>query len=257
MNCGIEWTAKSWLKGPIEKGAKDGQQQYGDGIVKVLRTAVSGRPRGTTNASKVSKTARKKKRGEKRSKEGKVEETKKQVGNWGMFEPLRGPLQPVTDILGPVLNLQVLVALLSFIVLLTWLRGPRGTEVARYPGYGSKTDRFAAYDTLWSREEDEFWEWLEARANVDTILMREQSVEGRKKSKDDVKQYLATKQKGRGKALKGSKAEKRDVEAKLRQEKISQREMEDAVRITRERLEVLEGVIDRSKKANTAGKGSV
>jgi len=69
MNCAIEWTAKSWLKGPIEKGANDGQLTYGDGLIKVLKGAISGRPRGTTNASKVSKTAKKKRRGEKKLKE--------------------------------------------------------------------------------------------------------------------------------------------------------------------------------------------
>ena len=38
------------------------------------------------------------------------------------------------------------------------------------------------------------------------------------------------------------------MEAKIREERISQREMEDAIKITRERLEVLEGVVERNKR---------
>ncbi|KAK5064964.1 hypothetical protein LTR84_000799 [Exophiala bonariae] len=261
MNCTIEWTAKSWLKGPIEKGANDGQQQYGDGLIKVLRGAISGRPRGTTNASKVSKVTKKKRKGDKRHKEEKVEETKKKSEDWGLFEPLRGPLQPATDILRPVLKMELLLVLLTFMVVVLWFRTPptSNARLGPYPGYStlSESERLVAYDTLWAKEENEFWDWLEARANVDTVLFREQG-QNRKGSKlgssnsggrDDVSSSgdSTKRQKQRKKVLSHGSAAK-DVEAKVREERISQREMEDAIKITRERLEVLEGVVEKNKR---------
>jgi len=264
MNCAIEWTAKSWLKGPIEKGANDGQLTYGDGLIKVLKGAISGRPRGTTNASKVSKTAKKKRRGEKKLKESTLDEPKKKNEDWGLFEPLRGPLQPATDILRPVLKMEILLVFLTFMVILLWFRTPRSSNIklGPYPGYStlSASERLVAYDTLWAKEENEFWDWLEARANVDTVLFREQS-QNRQQSRyssagpgnrdDGASSAESTKQKRqkqRKKVLRQGGGGAKDVEAKIREERISQREMEDAIKITRERLEVLEGVVERNKR---------
>ncbi|KAI1626757.1 hypothetical protein EDD37DRAFT_228660 [Exophiala viscosa] len=250
MNCTIEWTAKSWLKGPIEKGANDGQLQYGDSLVKILKSAVSGRPRGTTGASKTSKTATKKKRkGEKKSKEGVVAKGNKQAENWGLLEPLRGPLQPVTDILRPVLTMQVVVGVLTFMVVLLWLRGPaRGTQLGPYSGL-SHSKRIAAYDSIWAEEQTEFWDWLEARASVDTVMLRPKSGASTGTSKADAKSAAKQiqKRKQRSKAV-------NDVEAKMREEKVGQREMEDAIKITRERLQVLEGVMEKQKHAKSKSK---
>lgn len=268
MNCTIEWTAKSWLKGPIEKGANEGQQQYGDGLIKVLKSAIGGRPRGTTNASKVSKATKKKRKGDKRLKEEKVEEAKKKSEDWGLFEPLRGPLQPATDILRPVLKTELLLVLLTFMVTVLWFRTPPTSSVraSPYPGYGtlSGAERLVAYDTLWAKEENEFWDWLEARANVDTVLFREQGQHrrgpkstspkggGRDEAAASGGATKQTRQKQRQKVLSRGGGGAKDVEAQVREERISQREMEDAIKITRERLEVLEGVVEKNKR-----KGSV
>lgn len=242
MNCTIEWTAKSWLKTPIEKGANDGQQQYGDSIVRVLKSAVSGRPRGTTNASKASKGGKKKRKGEKKYREERVDEEKKQAENWGLLEPLRGPLQPVANVLRPILSMQALVGILSLMVMLLWLRGPAsGAQLGP-----SHSARLAAYDVHWAREENEFWEWLEARANVDTILLRKESAShahGGSASKP-AKQQLRQRRR--------SKVVEKDMEAKLREEKISEREMGDAIAIARDRLHVLEGVVERRKQARAS-----
>ncbi|KAL2426639.1 putative membrane protein C20F10.07 [Exophiala dermatitidis] len=243
MSCTIEWTAKSWLKGPIEKGANDGQQQYGDSLVKVLKSAVSGRPRGTTNASKVSKTTKKKRKGEKKTKEEKFKAEEKKADDWGPLEFLRSPLQPAVSILRPVLRMEILVAMLSVMVMILWLRGPtRGTGLGPAGGL-SQPERLAAYDVLWAGQQDEFWEWLEARAGVDTVLLRDQSLSGSADSAN------AAKQKGKrhqpGKRLNSAL---RDVEAKLREEKMAQREMRDAIKITRERLHVLEDAMEKGKQ---------
>lgn len=251
MNSTIEWTAKSWLKGPIEKGSNEGQQQYGDTLVKVLKGAVSGRPRGTTTTSKGSRPLKKKRKGEKKARDDKVEEDKKHVAHWGVFESLRGPLTPVTDILSPVLKMDVLVAILSIMVMILWMRGPPGSsQVGPYFGL-SHSQRIAAYDSLWSRQENEFWDWLEARASVDTVLLRERSsakgkTTARKDNAGDFSQQIRRQQRPRNRGQ--SSSADRDVEAKMRAEKISQREMEDAIKITKERLQVLENVVEKNKK---------
>jgi hypothetical protein len=243
MNCTIEWTAKSWLKGPIEKGANDGQQQYGDSLVRVLKSAVSGRPRGTTNASKASR-AKKKRKGEKKSKDEKIDEEKNQTEHgWGLLDPLRGPLQPLTEVLKPILKMQVLVAVLLLMVVSMWWRGPAGGAPLGPYGLGSRSERLTAYDALWAREENEFWDWLEARAHVDTVLLREKAASQHAAS-PTAKQGL--KQRPR------EKAATKDVEAKMREEKIGQREMEDAIQITRDRLRVLEDVVEKRKRTDTA-----
>jgi hypothetical protein len=245
MNCTVEWTAKSWLKGPIEKGAADGQQQYGEQLMKVLKSAVSGRPRGTTNASKGSKLVKKKRKGEKKAKGEKPEEEKKHTPNWGVFEPLRGPLTPVTDILRPVLKMEAVVALLCVMVLLLWMRGPASSS--QLSPYKTHSSRMAAYDSMWAREENEFWDWLESRASVDTVVLRQQSAANQRRNKKEssilAKQKLKQQRQERLKA-----ASSLDVEAQIKEEKINQREMEDAIRITKERLEVLENVMERKKK---------
>jgi len=253
MNCTIEWTAKSWLKGPIEKGANDGQQQYGDSLVKILKSAVSGRPRGTTNASKVSK-GKKKRKGEKKFKDETVSEEKKVEVNWGVLEPLRAPLQPVMSVLEPVLKMEVLVGVLTVMVLLLWVRSPsRGVQVGSYPYVGlTQSGRLAGYEGLWMKEENELWDWLEARANVDTVLLR-QKVDKMANKEGTARGVRKENEKIKKRAR--SRAVSSDVEAKLKEEKISQREMEDAIRITRERLEVLEGVVEKKKLAKSTEKG--
>ncbi|OAP56678.1 hypothetical protein AYL99_08790 [Fonsecaea erecta] len=245
MNCTVEWTAKSWLKGPIEKGANEGQQQYGDSLIKVLKVAVSGRPRGTTNASKGSKLTKKKRKGEKKGKEEKIEEEKKQTVNWGIFESLR-PLSPAIDILRQFVKMEVVVAILFVMVMLMWLRGPAGTT--QLGPYRSHTERMAAYDSLWLREENEFWDWLEERANIDTISLREKSGpsfsrSNKEETGDPARQRSIEKQRHK----RSRSSTRQDVEARIKEEKFGQREMEDAIKVTKERLEILEKVMEKNK----------
>ncbi|EXJ79679.1 hypothetical protein A1O3_07959 [Capronia epimyces CBS 606.96] len=256
MNCTIEWTAKSWLKGPIEKGANDGQAQYGDSIVRVLKSAVTGRPRGTTNASKVSKPTKKKRKGDKKSKGIEAEEEKKKAEHWGLLEFLRPPLQPIVSVVSPLLKLEVLVAILSVTVMILWWRGPSGSAGLSSRTGLSYSNRLAAYDTLWTQEQDEFWDWLEARAGVDTVLLRSQSMPQQQTANEETADSLKqrTKQRQRGKVL---QAARKDVEAKIREEKISQREMEDAIKVTQERLQVLEDVMEKKKQPKKDGSAHV
>ena len=68
-------------------------------------------------------------------------------------------------------------------------------------------------------------------------------------SGDDSAAAKARKQAERERALAG-----KSMEAKLLREKMSEREVEDAIRVTQERLEALKGVVEK-RKARRAGNG--
>ena len=234
MNCTIEWSAKSWLKGPIEKGAKDGQGQYGESLIKALKATV-GEPRGMTTASKVSKSKRRGKKGSHKSKSAKVEEEVQKEEDWGLLEPLRGPLGPVRDIARPILNMQFAVGLIFFILFWQWVRGPSGSAIGSYTGFKTG-DKIAAYEEMWRKEESELWDWLEVRSGAHAVTLQGGASGG------DDKVLKKKAQKQRQKALKG-----RDAEAKLREQNMGEREMEEAIRLTKEKLEVLEEVVQQKR----------
>ncbi|KPI42557.1 uncharacterized protein AB675_9656 [Cyphellophora attinorum] len=238
MNCVIEWSAKSWLKGPIEKGAKDGQGQYGDSLVKFLKTAV-GRPRGLTKDSKGPSKKKKRRSGLKRGESSeKAQSVAAKDETWGLLEPLHGPLGPVVDLLRPVLKTNILITVLFVLVIMLWFRTP----ISSGSGLAARPDRLAAYEEMWRKEESELWSWLESRAGVDTIAYQAKS-SGRSSTGDD-SVLQKQKQKQRQKVLKGQ-----DVEMKLREETMAAKEVEEAIRVTRERLEVLEEVVSQKRRA--------
>lgn len=242
MNCAIEWSAKSWLKGPIEKGAKDGQGQYGDSLVKILKAAV-GRPRGATVASKGG-LKKKKRKSEKRDTSEKTHAVQAKEEDWGAFEVLRGTFGPVVGILRPVLKTEVLITVLFVLVIMLWFRGPSLSG----SGLTTRSERLTAYEEMWRKEESELWNWLESRAGVDTIAYQ---AKGSRDSDDKNSVLQKQKQKQRQKVLKGQ-----DLTLKLREESMADKEVEEAIRVTKERLEVLEGVVSEKRRAKENGKRS-
>ena len=244
MNCGLEWTAKSWLKSPIEKGANDGQQSYGDGLVRALRAAVGGSPkkgmsreRGATGVSKGSR--KKKRKSKKDGSEGKAE-AKKGRSDWGLLEPVHAIFEPVVGLLGPLGSPWGIVTVLLLVMTISWFRTPaRGSAV----GFGQSSQRLVAYEEMWRREEADLWDWLEDRVGVESL--RHGNLAGA--AKRDVKKEA----KERKKILGSSK----DVERRLREEKMSGREMEEQLRVTRERLAVLERVMEGKRNQERRVKG--
>ncbi|RMZ78995.1 hypothetical protein DV737_g3636, partial [Chaetothyriales sp. CBS 132003] len=214
MNCAIEWSAKSWLKLAIEKGAKDGQQQYGDSLVKTLKAHL-GRARGMTSNK-----------------------------NWALFEPLRGYLGPIVNVIRPVVKMEYIVAMLSLMVLILWFSKPRpGRGLGPYAGLNS-AQKLAAYDDMWRKEEIELWDWLEQRAGINSALLQKWSASQGDQAQADAAREQKVKQIQRQKVLRG-----KDMEARLREEKMTQREMEEALRVTRQRLDILEHAIGRRKQS--------
>ncbi|PHH74342.1 hypothetical protein CDD80_3151 [Ophiocordyceps camponoti-rufipedis] len=222
VNCTTEWSGKSWLKGPIEKGVVDGQMQYCKDLFAALRAATA-RARAGAAAHGPGKARKKAKKNKAQQaadggaeRNGGSKTTKK--SDWGPLEPVRGLLEPCVEMAGPVLTGNVMYGLLVGLLVAMWFgygsvpsksAGRYGPDLLYSPG------RLAAYDEMWRREESELWEWLDERVGLDR--------------------------------LGSAKAEKRrqSFEDKLRDTHMDEREMEEAIRVTEEKLKVLREVADK------------
>ncbi|KAL9600700.1 MAG: hypothetical protein Q9219_003030 [cf. Caloplaca sp. 3 TL-2023] len=246
INCAVEWTGKSWLKGPIEKGANDGQQTYANELVKAMKIGVGSRARAGTGASKLKKGKRRKGEGDAEQEtspaptakvEGPRHHATQQAPDWGILEPLHGILGPVVDPVVSMLTPNIVIGFLVFLLLLNWYRGasPRhsgGPVVGNYPYYHPgggggmmmpSPQRMAAYEEIWRAEESELWRWLEDRMGMDEFPGAFGGGKG-------------------GKGVMGRRFEKRIVDEGMRE-----KEVEWAIRATEEKLDVLRGVVERRK----------
>jgi hypothetical protein len=221
--------------GPIEKGANDGQIEYVKALVAALNAAVTTKP-------PVKGTARKGKRKGKKevfdadeanAQRSAAVAAEKEASNWGLLEPLHQALSPVISILNPFMNAQVVIAVLTVLLLFTWVNPPRrsGMGVA-FPGYTSP-ERIAAYEEIWRREESNLWDWLEDRVGLDGIFVP--SGDGEQKDRQKV---LAARNMGK----------------KVEEDRMSERQMDDAIRVTEERLSVLKDAVARKKGGKGKGK---
>jgi hypothetical protein len=239
--------------GPIEKGATDGQLTYGNDLVKALKSAVTSRPRAATAGSKGLKPGKRRKRVDKSlTTSPKSQAIKQHDENWGLLEPFRGIFGPIVDIFKPfagTLAVATIVVLLCIIWFRHPIRGPIGGM--GYPSYSSSA-RLAAYEEMWHKEEGELWSWLEDRVGIDGLAFRDDLEQKGKKGSG---QTAKAKAKARGKERQKIVAGSRDTEARLREEKMSDREMEDAIRVTQDRLEVLKGVMERKKSGRRSSGG--
>jgi hypothetical protein len=94
-------------------------------------------------------------------------------------------------------------------------------------GYFGTPERVAAYEEIWRREESELWEWLEDRVGMDRL-------------RDVSKMPI----------------EAQDMAERLKDERMEEREMDHAIRVTEEKLKVLKKTVEK-RKAESVGKGKV
>ncbi|KAI5463178.1 hypothetical protein BGZ63DRAFT_412835 [Mariannaea sp. PMI_226] len=227
VNCTIEWTGKSWLKGPIEKGANDGQIQHCKDLFAAIKAAVSSKPAAPTPLPSALKKGKKTKR-TKTMQAPVVENSapkRPDKKSWGALEPVRGLLEPLSDVIQPLLTGNVMYGLLVGLLVATWFgfgftpsRSPQGVSIYR-------PDRIATYEELWRREDTELWEWLEERVGMDRLHTDRASV--RKRALDP-----------------------KTAEENLRAARMDEREVEEAIRVTEEKLRVLKEVMEKKTKAN-------
>jgi len=165
--------------------------------------------------------------------------------SWGLLEPFRGTFGPIVSMCKPFAGTTAVVTIIMLLCII-WFRRPVGgpTGGLGYPGYPSSA-RLAAYEEMWQKEESELWSWLEDRVGIEGLALQDDlQPKGNRASGRTAK----AKARGRQKIL-GSK----DVDARLREERMTEREVEDAIRVTQERLEVLKRVME---KKNTGRKGN-
>lgn len=217
--------------GPIEKGANDGQTQYVKDLTTALRSAVTTKPPvkgvATARGGKAGKGKRKKETfdtaGTEAARAAEAEKQKQQEANWGLFEPLRGTvpgLETAVGVLRPVLNSQVLVVVLCLLLAWTWIFPHGGGAGGRGAVGMSRPERMAAYEEIWRREESELWDWLEERTGVNGLAAPPR-VDSRKAAA---------------------------MGRKLGDEKVSERQVDDAIRVTEQRLEALKEAVEKKKK---------
>ncbi|KAI9832787.1 MAG: hypothetical protein M1819_004007 [Sarea resinae] len=261
MNCMLDWTAKSWLKGPIEKGANDGQVTYAKDLVAAIKTAVT-RPRASTVTTKPKTKTRRRKdtlssttpAKAKHAEAASESKSHKKEENWGLFEPLRGPLSPVTDIFKPFLSVPLCLGIVFVLLAIVWVRQSRISRSGSAGSGGlvgpSTPERIAAYEEIWRREESELWDWLEDRVGLDGIGVPVVRGSGSQEDGGAASTAAAKARKERERAIKAE-----SIETKVASEKMSQREIDNAIRVTEERLMALKGVVEK-KKVKTGEKGA-
>ncbi|KAK4221475.1 hypothetical protein QBC38DRAFT_126105 [Podospora fimiseda] len=234
VNCTIEWSGKSWLKGPIERGANEGQTQYCKDLFTALRSAVSSRTRAGTGANAVG--SRKKRSRKSKSalasnpvsdNEGPAAVSTKQ--SWGIFEPARPILGPVVATVSPIITGNVVYGLLVGLLVASWFGFGTRQGVVPYGmelGYMNYPQRMAAYEEMWRREESDLWDWIEQRAGLDRL--------------------------NADPPLRKRTVNPRTLEEKLREERMDERELREAIRVTEEHLQVLKSVIEKGSGGEKA-----
>ncbi|KAJ5833624.1 hypothetical protein N7474_001935 [Penicillium riverlandense] len=242
MTCTIEWTGKSWLKGPIEKGAIDGQTTFGNELVKALKMGVVPRGRAATGRTK---GRRKKGDGAAREASGAAslkaaaDANAAQAQSWGLFEPVRSILEPFASLFKPLWSGNIAILVIGILLYMVFFRSPSGSSMLSHdvgcPGH-NLPQRLAAYEEMWRREESELWTWLEDRVGMDGMVF------------PNVVTHRSSGSPSGRRSSRFNGADERELNARLREERVSDREMDHAIRTTRQRLDVLEEMISKNKE---------
>lgn len=130
----------------------------------------------------------------------------------------------------PLLTPNVIYAVLIGLLIVSWLRFPLwGNSDHRRVGlHGglplSSPERIAAYEELWRREESELWDWLDQRIGMERL-----------------------------RDVRAMPLEAKIMDDKLRDQEMNAREVDDAIRVTEERLQLLKEVIKKKHGQENVG----
>lgn len=220
-------SATNLMTGPIEKGANDGQDKYCKDFIPFLKAELL-KPAG------ISKTNAKVKVKGKRKQSDSIEAdtvspavsitSTPAKASWGAFEPLHD----ILDIVSSMISGTTILSVLLLVMTVLWVRqayfsphhGATGRSVMMTP------QRLAAYEEMWRREESGLWNWLEDRVSLDNIGGNDQ---------------------------RGHLLERNNMAGKIDNEQMSEREVDEAIRTTEEKLASLKAAV-AMKKAKK-GKG--
>lgn len=214
---------------------------FGNELVKSLKIGVV--PRGRANGAGRTKGRRKKGDAAARdasaaaSLQAAVDASSGHAQSWGFLEPVRPILEPITSMLKPLWSGNIAILIVGLLLYMVFFRSSsttsrHGHDVV-HPGF-SLPQRLAAYEEMWRREESELWNWLEDRVGMDGMVF------------PTLHHRMPEPQASR-KTPRVNTADEHDLAARLREEKVSDREMDHAIRTTRQRLDILEEMMDKRK----------
>lgn len=224
--------------GPIEKGSLDGQIAFGTDLVQAIKAALAPRTRATKTGGK---GKGKRKKGDLAGQDESPAVAKSAAAPAagesqlsGILGPVGALFEPIISILKPLLSGNTAYVIAGVLVLLIFFRGTgRKTSMSDdigCPGY-TLPQRLAAYEEMWRREESELWSWLEDRVGIDGTVFPVINKPPQSPLRQKIQQLRYD----------------RDLSVKMSEEKMSDREMDAAIRTTRERLDALEGILNRRK----------
>ena len=226
------------MTGPIEKGANDGQTSYCIDLVKALKAGVTSRSRAGTNGSKLKSKGKRRKgdtdpaRTSPASVKAVAAGAQPKDSSWGLFEPLHGILGPVIDIFSPMISSNMVIGFLLFIILINWMRGSRSSASGNSLAYIPTSERIAAYEEIWRKEESGLWDWLEERVGMQGVAYPESSD----------REAVAQARRQREQRLRN-----KGLRSKLADVKMSERQVVDAIRVTEDKLGVLKRALQEKK----------
>ena len=228
--------------------------------MKALKAGLAARPRAVSKI-KPSKSVTKRRKGDRTAIAKDLATTaplqeeaeKAKSASWGILEPIHGILGPIGDILSPFISANMIIGFLVLIILFNYIRSPSSKSVSRTGARGGPSqaiygipnspERIAAYEAIWQKEEADLWDWLEQRvsmhaADAATLAGRDKSSEG------DQEAFV------KAKTLKDTAGA--GVKRTLESLRMGGREIEEAIKVTEERLKVLKGVVGEEKRLKEA-----
>jgi hypothetical protein len=162
--------------------------------------------------------------------------------NWGILEPIHPIVEPILGLVRPFITSQVIVAVLFVLLTYSWIFPPSrsASSLNSSAPYTSRVDRLAAYEELWQREESSLWDWLEDRVGLDGLDAVPFS-----SSFDPIGTAASNKQKVHASSAAAARSA---LGKKLQSERMSERQMDSAIRTTEEKLLALKEAVRRKRK---------
>lgn len=155
-----------------------------------------------------------------------IEPAKPKEPSWGLLDPLRSMLpSPLVSLLDLLFTTQNLIFIMGALLIYTWFF--RVPTAALAPGHAPLTalQRQIAYEHIWRAEEAELWNWLEERVALDRV---------------------------HGAVASGRVLQGQDLQSKLVAEGLREKQVDEAIRVTEERLSALKGAVERERESGAA-----
>lgn len=142
-----------------------------------------------------------------------------------MFEPIRSLLGPVADIIENLFDSKVLTGVFFILLMWSWFFRSPSASIAHSH---TPAQRIAAYEQMWQTEEAELWKWMEERVALDRV----HEAAGRR-----VQQA-------------------HEMQDRLVETSMTDRQVDEAIRVTEERLDALKHAVKRERDQNTSSKNA-